>query len=144
MTQNRKRILVADDNAAHRKTICLGLGRKGHETIEAADGVQAVEMAAAERPDAVVMDFMMPVLNGIEATKRLRANDATAEIPVLMLTVINEQRLIIRGLLSGVSDYIIKGSMSIQELVNRVECLIEAYECSAREDASENAGEQPR
>lgn len=143
MRENRKKILVADDNAAHRKTICLGLGRKGYETIEAADGVEAVALANAERPDAIVMDLMMPVLNGIDATKRLRGNQATADIPVLMLTVVNEQKQIIRGLLGGVSDYIIKGSMKIQEVVSRIECLIEVRESSAPEDAdADGRGEQ--
>lgn len=130
MKENRKRILVADDNAAHRRTICLGLQHRGHETIEAACGRDAVETAAAERPDAIVMDFMMPGLNGIEATKLIRSNRITADIPVLMLTVINQRKHMLDGLVSGVSDYITKGSVKMQEVISRIECLIEARERS--------------
>lgn len=129
----RKRILVVDDNAAHRRTICLGLKHKGYETLEAADGLEAVETATARRPDLIIMDFMMPVLNGIEATKRLRSSETTGQTPILMLTVFNQQKRILSGLLNGVSDYIVKGSMKMTELANRVECLLEAHECSRRE-----------
>ena len=118
------RVLIADGNATHRKILGLGLKEKGYDVLEAADGVTAVKRVVLEHPDLIVMDLTMPVLDGIEATKRIRKNKQTARIPVLILTAVKQQKHIVDALHSGASDYIIKGSLKLCEIAERIERLI--------------------
>ena len=83
----RKRILVVDDEPDIREVARLSLEAVGgHEVITAASGADAVTTAAAERPDAILLDVMMPGLDGPATLERLRSQEATADIPVIMLT----------------------------------------------------------
>lgn len=80
------RILVADDLGDTREVMRLLLEMRGHEVIEAANGEEAVERAVRERPDFVLMDLNMPIMDGFHATRRLREADQTAEIPIVALS----------------------------------------------------------
>lgn len=80
------KILVADDNVANRK-LCRALIRyAGHEVIEADNGAEAIELARAHKPDLILMDIQMPVMDGISALKTLQSDEATKRIPVIALT----------------------------------------------------------
>jgi CheY-like chemotaxis protein len=80
------RVLVVDDDAAIREFLCDLLGSEGYEVDEAANGAEAVERVRANPPSAVLMDLMMPVLSGAEATARLKNDPATARIPILAMS----------------------------------------------------------
>src|SRR3954469_9853282 len=80
------RILIVEDNEENRDVLARRLKRRGYDVIAAGDGQQGVDMARAERPDLVLMDMNMPVLDGWQATKLLRAADATKALPVIGLT----------------------------------------------------------
>jgi two-component system cell cycle response regulator DivK len=80
------RILVADDLGDTREVMRLLLELRGHEVIEAANGEEAVERAVQERPDFVLMDLNMPIMDGFHATRRLREAQQTAEIPIVALS----------------------------------------------------------
>ena len=82
----RRRILIADDEAHIRHVVSMKLANAGYETMIATDGEEALELALAERPDMIITDFQMPLLTGLELCMRLRENEATKDIPVLMLT----------------------------------------------------------
>lgn len=79
-------ILVADDTEDIRLLLKLMLERKGHHVVEAANGRQAVEIATCEHPDVILMDLNMPVMDGIEATKYLREQPETSNMPVIAVT----------------------------------------------------------
>ena len=79
-------ILVADDTADIRLMIRVMLENKGHRVVEAADGREAVEMATRERPDMILMDLNMPVMDGIEATRCLRNQSRTSRMPIIAIT----------------------------------------------------------
>lgn len=79
-------ILVADDTEDIRLVLRLVLERKGHRVVEAADGRQAVEIATRERPDVILMDLNMPVMDGIEATKYLREQPETSDMLIIAVT----------------------------------------------------------
>ena len=81
-----KRILIAEDDPLNMQLVREVLSMSGMQTIEAVDGLQAVELAAIEKPDLILMDMMMPKMNGFEATKRIRNNEDTAGIPIISLT----------------------------------------------------------
>ncbi len=81
-----KKILLVEDNEMNRDMLSRRLQRKGYRVVVAVDGQEGVEMAAAELPDLVLMDMSLPVLDGWEATRRLKAAPATGHIPVVALT----------------------------------------------------------
>lgn len=80
------RILLVEDNEMNRDMLSRRLARRGYEVIFALDGVQAVEMARSAGPDVILMDMSLPVLDGWEATRRIKADPATRTIPVIALT----------------------------------------------------------
>ena len=84
------------------------LSNAGYEVIKARDGREAVEYAFKEQPDLIVMDVMMPNMDGFEATKRLRSKLATAAIPILMLTAKRDKESELKGLDVGADDYLTK------------------------------------
>jgi len=81
-----KRILVVEDTEDNRRILRDLLTRAGYELIEAADGESGVAMATSERPDLILMDIQLPVVDGYEATRRIRANPATKDIPIIAVT----------------------------------------------------------
>ena len=80
------RILLVEDNEMNRDMLSRRLVRNGYEVVIAIDGQQGVDMALSERPDLILMDMSLPVIDGWEATRRIKANDATRGIPVIALT----------------------------------------------------------
>ncbi len=80
------RILLVEDNGMNRDMLSRRLVRNGYEVVIAIDGQQGVDMALSERPDLILMDMSLPVIDGWEATRRVKANDATRQIPVIALT----------------------------------------------------------
>jgi CheY-like chemotaxis protein len=80
------KILLVEDNEMNRDMLSRRLIRKGHEVVMATDGQQGVAMAASEKPDLILMDMSLPVIDGWEATRQLKAAEATRAIPVIALT----------------------------------------------------------
>jgi len=81
-----KRILVVEDQADNRQILRDLLGSTGYEMVEAENGVDALTVAAAERPDLILMDIQLPLLDGYEATRRIKADPALAAIPIIAIT----------------------------------------------------------
>lgn len=81
-----KRILVVEDNETNLYLIRFMLEKSGYEVIEAREGAVGVEMAVKEKPNLVIMDLQLPDIDGLEATKRIRASEADTEIPIIALT----------------------------------------------------------
>lgn len=80
------KILLVEDNEMNRDMLSRRLSRKGYEIVMAVDGAQAVEMAASEKPDLILMDMSLPVIDGWEATRRIKAQQSLRDIPVIALT----------------------------------------------------------
>ena len=80
------KILYVEDNEMNRDMLSRRLARNGYEVVIAVDGQQGVDMATSERPDLILMDMSLPVIDGWEATRRIKAEDATKKIPVIALT----------------------------------------------------------
>lgn len=117
------KILVADDDAILSELLRFRLENAGHQVILAADGMIALDRAANEQVDLVVLDSMMPVIAGPEVLARLKANPTTAEIPVVMLTARNGENDVVAALRGGASEYLTKPFIP-QELMVRIEKLL--------------------
>lgn len=83
---SEKKVLVVDDEIHIIHVVAIKLRNNGYEVISAENGIEAFELACEEKPDIIVTDFQMPAMTGIELVRKLRENEATKEIPVIMLT----------------------------------------------------------
>ena len=103
-----KKILVVDDEVYILHIIDFSLGAEGYEVITAADGEEAIDRARVEKPDLVVLDIMMPKVDGFEACRRLKADPETSQIPVILLTAKGREVDRQMGMEVGADDYIVK------------------------------------
>jgi DNA-binding response OmpR family regulator len=110
------KVLVVDDEPTVREVVAGYLRRDGHDVSEAADGTRALELLDAEPPDLVVLDMMLPGVNGLDVLRRVRAK---SDIPVIMLTARAEESDRVSGLELGADDYVVK-PFSPRELAARV------------------------
>ena len=113
-------ILLVDDEEAVQKLLAYPLERDGHRVVQARDGEEALARFSAEKIDLVVLDIMLPKLDGLEVCKRLRA---TSSVPIIMLTVRDDELDKVVGLELGADDYITK-PFSIREFRSRVRALL--------------------
>lgn len=116
-------ILIVDDEPAIREMVRFALERAGFACREAGNGEKALLTIADRRPDLVLLDWMMPGINGIDLARRLKREDATKEMPLIMLTARGEEDDRIRGLEVGADDYIAK-PFSPRELVARIRAVL--------------------
>lgn len=114
------KILVAEDEKQIADMISFKLTNEGHKVIRAQDGDQAIAMAAKELPDLILLDAMMPGLNGFEVLRRLKGDPALRSVPVIMVTAKGHERDVLSGLRGGATDYVVK-PFSLKELAARVE-----------------------
>ncbi|MBE0618246.1 MAG: response regulator, partial [Proteobacteria bacterium] len=117
------KILVVDDNPDNVELLEKRLKAMGYRTCAAYDGEEALVRVAAEEPDLVILDVMMPKLDGFEVCRRLKTDEGTRRIPVIMLTAKREVPDKIRGLDTGADDYVTK-PFNPQELMARVRSLL--------------------
>ncbi len=115
------RILVVDDDAKIRTVIRRGLAYEGYRVVEAGSGEEGLEKAREHLPDLVILDVMMPGIDGLEVTRRLRASGD--ELAILMLTARDEVKDRVEGLENGADDYLVK-PFSFEELLARVHALL--------------------
>lgn len=116
-------IYIADDEANIRTIVSIGLKDSGFETREFADGTTLLEAVNKKKPDAIILDWMMPQPDGLTVCRMLRENGETHYIPVLMLTARGEELDRVLGLEIGADDYIVK-PFSVKELCARVKAVL--------------------
>ncbi len=118
----KKKILVVDDEDDILHFLELVLREKGYEVATASGGHEALTRAQLERPQLILLDIMMPQMDGWEVLKLLRVDDDTAQIPVAMLSARTEAKDRVQGLQEGAVDYICK-PFSLQELLGKIEAI---------------------
>jgi DNA-binding response OmpR family regulator len=116
-------VLVADDDEDILGLVSFRLERSGYEVAAAKDGEEALRLARELSPALVVLDVMMPRLDGYEVARRLREDEATRGIPVILLTALAQEADVARGFESGADDYLRK-PFSPQELAARVQAVL--------------------
>ena len=118
----RKKILLADDEEDVRTIVKMSLEGEGYEVVTAFDGLEALSLAETEAPDVILLDVMMPVMSGIEVTRRLKANTDTCQIPVIMLSAASQTDSIKQGIAAGARDYVVKPFQpsKLHEIIQRV------------------------
>jgi two-component system phosphate regulon response regulator PhoB len=126
-------VLVAEDEGALITLLRYNLEREGYRVLEAQDGEEALLIAAEEKPDLVLLDWMLPQLSGIEVCRRLRSRQETRNVPIIMLTARGEEGDRIRGLDTGADDYMTK-PFAMTELLARLRAVLRRIRPSLAED----------
>ena len=116
---DKKKILVVDDSKTALFMVTTILRKAPYKVVTASDGQEAVEVAAAEKPDLILMDVIMPRMTGFEACREIRRREDTRSIPVILVTTRGEAENIESGFDSGCSDYVTK-PINGQELLAKV------------------------
>jgi len=129
---SRGSVLVVDDEPTIAEVVARYLERAGYRTRIAADGVAAIEAAARQRPDLVVLDLMLPRIDGLEVMRRLREQDRE-RIAVILLTAKSEEADRVIGLRLGADDYVVK-PFSPAELVARVDAVLRRIDTSPEQE----------
>jgi len=135
----RGSVLVVDDEPTILDVVARYLERAGYRTRVAVDGAQAIDAVAMDRPDLVVLDLMLPGVDGLEVMRRLRAHDHVA-LPVILLTAKGEESDRVVGLRLGADDYVVK-PFSPAELIARVDAVLRRVDTSPSQDAPLDYGD---
>ena len=132
-------ILIVDDEAAIREMIRVGLELAGYECLEASNAQDAHGIIVDQRPDLVLLDWMMPVTSGIELLRRLRRDEVTRDLLVIMLTAKDDEDNRVQGLDVGADDYITK-PFSSRELMARIKAIMRRSTNREQEESIEVGG----
>jgi len=119
----QSKVLVVDDNAQNLELLVAYLESLGCPVVTAVDGIDALEKVARENPDLILLDIMMPRMSGFEVCRKLKSDPKTRDVPIIMVTALNELGDIERGVESGTDDFITK-PVNRLELVTRVKSLL--------------------
>ncbi|MDP3964232.1 MAG: response regulator [bacterium] len=114
------RILIVEDEESLRKALVTKLSAEGFRTLESANGEEGLRVALDQKPDLILLDILMPKMHGLEMLSQLRHNDWGANIPVIVLSNLNEASKVAEAAEGGVFDYIIKSDWRISDVVDKV------------------------
>jgi len=117
---NKRKILLIDDDPLIRRVVSHSLTAKGYEVLAISFGHEALAHARTILPDLVLLDVMMPDMDGYQVCRALRADPQTATVPIIMLTAMDESEAVVKGLNTGADDYITK-PFDIEELLSRIQ-----------------------
>ena len=135
--KDKKTILIVDDEQSIMELLVFNLQKEGYNTLEAYDGVTAVEMAMNEKPDLILLDVMIPKLDGISVCKKIRYALNISNIPILMISAKDTESDKIVGLEMGADDYITK-PFQIREVMARIKANLRKAELNANMDLMNN------
>jgi CheY-like chemotaxis protein len=126
MSGEPRRILVAEDDRFLRKAAEMALKRHGYTVLTAANGEEALQAARSETPDLILLDLIMPKLNGFDVLQALKKDAPTAHIPIIILSNLGQDRDVQQAMEAGAVAYLIKTGLSLQALVQRVQDTLSA------------------
>ena len=121
--QQKKTILVVDDERDLLDLIEYNLKKEGYDVLKAEDGLEGIRMAKKYKPDLVLLDIMMPKMNGLEACEQIREDDEIKQTPIIFLTAKNDEKTEVRGLNLGADDFLTK-PISTAKLVSRITAVL--------------------
>jgi two-component system alkaline phosphatase synthesis response regulator PhoP len=126
-SSEKSKILVVDDEALLQEMIVYNLEQASYQVLTASDGISALELARSEQPDLILLDIMLPGIDGLEVCRRLRREERTAQVPIIMLTAKGDEIDKVVGLEVGADDYVTK-PFGRRELLARVRALLRRAE----------------
>lgn len=125
MEPSETKILIVEDEEILLTALSEELKQEGFQVVGAKDGMEGVEMAKSEKPDLILLDLVMPRLDGIGALTQMKGDDAIKDIPVVILTNLSDYDKISDALSLGAMDYLVKANYRLEELVNKIKTVLE-------------------
>lgn len=116
----KKKIAIVEDDRTLSDAMFYGLEEAGFEVLRAFDGEAGLALIAAEKPNLILLDILMPKMDGLIVANQLKRNPETKDIPIIILTVLDQKESVARAIESGVYDYFVKSNLKIEEIVQRV------------------------
>ena len=124
MAKSKTKVLIVEDDPTLAEMYGTKFTAEGFEVLHAADGVEGLEIARAKKPEAILLDVMMPKLDGFATLKELRADKTMKKVPVVMLTNLGQEEDIKKGKELGADDYFVKANQTPAEIVAKVKGLL--------------------
>ena len=125
MDEKKSRILIVEDEEILSTALSEELKTAGFEVFVGKDGIEGVEKATSEKPDLILLDLVMPRLDGIGALTQMRANPATKDIPVVILSNLSDSGKVSDALSLGAMDFLVKSNYRIEELVGKIKTVLD-------------------
>lgn len=120
MSENKKKILIIEDEKPLRQALFDKFTREGFTTFQAKNGSEGLDMALKERPDLILLDIIMPKMDGLTMLKQLRSDEWGKKVPIIILTNLNDAENVAAAMEKGVYDFLVKSDWKLDELINRV------------------------
>ena len=120
----KKTILIVEDDKFLRELIAQKLLKEGYDISEAIDGEEGIKKIKTEKPDLVLLDLILPGIDGFEVLSRMKADEKLAEIPVIILSNLGQREEIERGLKLGANDYMIKAHFTPREIIDKIKSVL--------------------
>ena len=120
MTDQQKAVLLIEDEPTLQKTISEILIQEGYKMLNALDGEIGLQMALREKPDLILLDLILPKIDGFEVLENIRKNEATKNIPVIVLTNLENAAAVERALALGAQSYLVKANYELEDVVQKV------------------------
>jgi DNA-binding response OmpR family regulator len=136
MDEKKTKILIVEDEEILLTALSEELKQEGFDAVGAKDGQEGVEKAQSEKPDLILLDLVMPRLDGIGALKQMKENEQTKDIPVVILTNLSDYDKVSDALSLGAMDYLVKANYRLEELVNKIKTVLERKESGMMGPAS--------
>jgi DNA-binding response OmpR family regulator len=120
MKQSPKSILIIDDDEALRVAMVSAVEKAGYAVVQAANGQDGIALALAERPDLIVLDILMPKMDGRETLREIRSREETSDIPVILLTSVSDLSYVAETTTYENVDYLVKTDVSLADIVAKI------------------------
>lgn len=120
MTDQQKAVLLIEDEPTLQKTISEILIQEGYKMLNALDGEIGLQMALREKPDLILLDLILPKIDGFEVLENIRKNEATKNTPVIVLTNLENAAAVERALALGAQSYLVKANYELEDVVQKV------------------------
>ena len=120
-----KKILVVEDDKFLRKVISLKLDREGYEVSEAVDGEKGAEKIKKEKPDLVLLDLILPGIDGFEFLSKVKTDPVLSKIPIIILSNLGQKDNIEKGLKMGANDYLVKAHFTPDEIITKIKLILD-------------------
>ncbi len=120
-----KKILIVEDEATLQKTLNDLLSQEGYEVLSAIDGPRGMELAFDKKPDLILLDIILPKMDGFEILKKIKENKDTAQIPVIILTNLSSVNDIQKALDLGATTYLVKADFHLSDILSKIEKIFE-------------------
>jgi len=120
-SSKNKKILVIEDEATLQKALNEVLSEEGYEVVSSLDGLRGLELAKEEIPDLILLDIILPKMDGFEVLKKIKEDDKTSQIPVIILTNLSDINDIQKALDLGATTYLVKADFHIEDVLKKIE-----------------------